>query len=269
MRYFAGKLRNWQVMQVQGGAAPDATLRASASKEVAENVMSNWKRKNRTGQFTESVQAMQEHVPTVFVVDDDPHYCISVRQLLESVLLPVEVFSSAKEFLRKYDMSRPGCLILDLRMPEMSGLELLRILTAREQCLPIIMVTAFADIPSAVEAMQHGARDFMEKPYPPHKFIDKVQQALLEDKAMRERIKVNSETSRCLETLTPREREIMDLLLCGKNAKQVSRELKISVRTADYHRRNMLNKMGVDNLVQLGRLLDEFTFRQSRPAHPK
>lgn len=205
--------------------------------------------------------------PTVFVVDDDAGFTLALRQLLESVHIPVETFYTAAEFLEHYDPSRSGCLILDVRMPDMSGLELLKLLTEFNNPLPVIMLSAYADVSTTVQAMHLGARDFLEKPPRPQQIIEKIQQALKDDQARYHQAVQDADTASFLESLTPRENEVLDLLTLGRSAKQVARELGISVRTVDFHRRNLLEKMGLDNVVQLTRLMDEFRFRQLSQRH--
>jgi FixJ family two-component response regulator len=202
---------------------------------------------------------------TVYIVDDDPDARQWISSTMGSVNLSAATFDSAESFLAAYDPRRPGCLLLEMRMPGMSGLELLRILTSRtEDSLPVIMLTAFADVPTAVEAMQMGAHDFLEKPHPPQSLIEKVKQAIQLDQQRCQRDLVDLETEKLLRTLTPRENEIMKLMMAGSTAKKVARHLQISVRTVDFHRRHLLEKMHVDNMVQLTRLLDEFHFHRSR-----
>ncbi|MCA9133235.1 MAG: response regulator transcription factor [Planctomycetales bacterium] len=199
--------------------------------------------------------------PTVYVLDGDPHYRATLQALLESVHLPVETYSSARDFLEDYDATRPGCLILEMRLPGMSGLELQRELSQQEDCLPIIVLTAYADVPSTVEAMKYGAQDFLEKPHQPQQLLEKVQWALQEDEDRCWRALNDAEITQRLQSLTAREIEIQNLLMVGSTAKQIARKLQISVRTVDFHRRNVLAKMQVENVVQLTHLLDEYLFR--------
>jgi len=207
--------------------------------------------------------------PRAFVVDDDARYCHVLRKLMETVDLSVETFPSAREFLEFYDPTLPSCLILDLRMPEMSGLELLRILADRDDYLPIIMLTAFADVPTTVEAMKIGAQDVLEKPHRPQQLIEKVQLALKQDLERCQRILVDADMLDNLKSLTPRENEVLELLIKGRTSKQISRRLQISVRTVDFHRRNLLVKMHIDSPLQLTRLIGEYRFRHSSTTHPK
>jgi len=188
---------------------------------------------------------------TVFVVDDDPEFRESVSLLLESMKLNAEVFVSAEDFVANYDPGRGGCLVSDVRMPGMSGLELQKWMLDKQIKLPIILVTAHAEVPMAVEAMRAGAVDFIQKPYSPQQLLERVQQALREDERRRAEERADEATQRLLDSLTPREHEIMDLLLDGANAKEIGNRLKLSTKTVDFHRRNLLDKMGVDSLVGL------------------
>jgi FixJ family two-component response regulator len=188
---------------------------------------------------------------TVFVVDDDPEFRESVSLLLESMKLNAEVFVSAEDFVANYDPNRGGCLVSDVRMPGMSGLELQKWMLDNQIKLPIILVTAHAEVPMAVEAMRSGAVDFIQKPYSPQQLLERVQQSLREDEQRREEERADEATQRLLDSLTPREHEIMDLLLDGDNAKEIGNRLKLSTKTIDFHRRNLLDKMGVDSLVEL------------------
>ncbi|MEO8494041.1 MAG: response regulator [Planctomycetota bacterium] len=188
---------------------------------------------------------------TVFVVDDDPEFRESVSLLLESMKLNAEVFVSAEDFVANYDPDRGGCLVSDVRMPGMSGLELQKWMLEKQIKLPIILVTAHAEVPMAVEAMRAGAVDFIQKPYSPQQLLERVQQALRQDEQRRQADRADEATKRLLDSLTPRELEIMELLLDGDNAKEIGNRLQLSTKTVDFHRRNMLDKMGVDSLVEL------------------
>lgn len=192
---------------------------------------------------------------TVFVVDDDPEFRESVSLLLESMKLNAEVFVSAEDFVANYDPARGGCLVSDVRMPGMSGLELQKWMLEKRIKLPIILVTAHAEVPMAVEAMRAGAVDFIQKPYSPQQLLERVQQALRQDEQRRRAERADEATQRLLDSLTPREHEIMDLLLDGANAKEISNRLTLSTKTVDFHRRNMLDKMKVDSLVELAKIV--------------
>lgn len=192
---------------------------------------------------------------TVFVVDDDPEFRESVSLLLESVKLNAEVFVSAEDFVANYDPESGGCLVSDVRMPGMSGIELQRWMIENEIKLPMILVTGHAEVPMAVEAMRAGAVDFIQKPYSPQQLLERIQQALRQDKERRRAERADQATKQLLESLTPREREIMNLLLDGGTAQRIGNHLKLSTKTVDFHRRNMLDKMRVDSIVELAKIV--------------
>jgi FixJ family two-component response regulator len=204
-------------------------------------------------------------VSAVFIVDEDPVHRESVRNLMTSIKLHVVEFSSGVDFLEYYDRSQPGCLILDLRMADMSGLDLLRKLAADNDHLPSIVLSAFADVRTTVEAMKLGAIDVLEKPFQPQELLEDTLLALNEDRKRCDRSVQDATMTLHLQHLTPREDEVLSLLLVGKTAKQIAKDLRISIRTVDFHRRNLLEKMKVDNVVQLTRMVDEYRFRH-RPA---
>lgn len=193
---------------------------------------------------------------TVFVVDDDPQVREALLLLMESVDLPVEVFESAEEFLSSYSPDRPGCLILDVRMPGMSGLRLQRRLSELGMRIPTLILTAYAEVPVAVEAFRAGALDFLEKPYSPQELIDRVHEALRADAQVRRRQARQEELRELFESLTARECEVLEGIATGKNSKQIADGLGITRVTVDFHRRNLQEKMGVRNSVELGRFIE-------------
>lgn len=192
----------------------------------------------------------------VFVVDDDVQFRNSVRQLLESVHLKVKTFATAAEFLASYTPDQPSCLVLDVRMPGMSGMELQKKLGEDNVTLPIIIITGHAEIPMAVEAMRQGAIDFLQKPYSPQQFLERVQQALKLDEEARALEEKNRQIRQRVESLSEREREVLELLVQGKSTKQIASTLGISTKTVDFHRRNVLEKMLVESVVELALLVD-------------
>jgi two-component system response regulator FixJ len=191
--------------------------------------------------------------PTVFVVDDDEAICRSLRLLIEEIGLNVETFHGAQDFLDAYDPTRLGCLVLDVRMSGMSGLDLQSELRRMGVDIPIIIITGHSDVPMAVQAMKAGVIDFIEKPFRDQVMLDSVQRALDYDaQARRERAeRTNVETK--LSQLTQRERQIMDLLVTGKPNKVIAYELGISQKTVDFHRAHIFEKMRVDSVVELVR----------------
>lgn len=192
---------------------------------------------------------------TVFVVDDDSEFRESVSLLLASVKLNAEVFVSAEDFVANYDADRGGCLVSDVRMPGMSGLELQQWMVQHDFKLPMILVTAHAEVPMAVEAMRSGAVDFIQKPYSPQQLLARIQQALRQDERRRKEEREDAATQNLIDSLTPREREIMELFLDGDNAKEIGNRLKLSTKTVDFHRRNLMDKMHVDSLLELAQIV--------------
>ncbi len=198
---------------------------------------------------------MKEPVPTVFVVDDDAAVRDSVRFLLRSVGLPTQAFPSATEFLESYRTSQPGCLVLDVRMPAMSGLELQQELNLRGATIPVVFITGHGDIPMAVEAMQHGAFDFLQKPFRDQDLIDRIQKALAKDSKTRTALGEHERIRERLKALTPREREVMELMIRGKPNKIMAADLGVSQRTVEIHRARVMEKSGAGSLAQLVRMV--------------
>lgn len=188
---------------------------------------------------------------TVFVVDDDAGVRDSISELVESVGLHSESYSSAMEFLEAWKPGRSGCLVLDVRMPEMSGLALQRTLGENGFSLPIIMLTGHGDVPIAVEAMKAGAFDFLQKPYREQALLDSINAALSEDNATRHARQADEELMRRIATLTPREAEVLDHVLVGETSKNMATQLGMSPRTAEAHRRNLLQKLGIGTVKEL------------------
>jgi two-component system response regulator FixJ len=192
--------------------------------------------------------------PVVFIVDDDDRVRDSVGLLLESVKLPSLGFPSAAEFLAAFDPGQPGCIVLDLRMPGMSGIELQSRLRAMGSRTPIVFVTAHGDVPTAVEAVKAGAVDFIQKPFQDQKLLDMIHEALARDAMDREARKEAEAIESRLDSLTPREREVMALVARGRRNKAIARELGISQRTVEVHRARVMEKMeahSVSELVQM------------------
>jgi two-component system, LuxR family, response regulator FixJ len=193
--------------------------------------------------------------PVVFVVDDEEPVGDSIAMLLRTVGLATRVYRDARVFLQEYRPDQPGCLLLDVRMPKMSGLELQRELVARHVTLPVIFITGHGDVPMAVEAMRAGAMDFIQKPFNDDELIRRVQKALEEDARERELLQRREEIERRWAELTPREREVAERIADGQANKVVAAELDISSRTVELHRARILQKMGVRSLAQLVRLI--------------
>ncbi|MEN6424448.1 MAG: response regulator transcription factor [Phycisphaerales bacterium] len=197
---------------------------------------------------------MEKDNPVVFVVDDDEAICESLRLLIGDIGLEVRTFTSAHEFLEKYEASRPGCLVLDVRMSGMSGLELQSRLRDLGVYIPTIIITGHADVPMAVEAMKAGAMDFIEKPFRDQVLLDGIQKAIDLDVRIRRQHKERQDVQARIQLLTQREKEVMDRLIAGKSNKTIAFDLGISQKTVDFHRANILEKAGVSSVVELVRL---------------
>ncbi len=189
--------------------------------------------------------------PTVYIVDDDPAVRDSLRSLISSIDTRVETFASAGEFLDAPMPDGPGCLLLDLRMPGISGLELQRRLNARQTDLPIIFITGYGDVATAVRAMRAGAISFIEKPFNEQNVLDFVAEAVLRSReAARIRVRRN-EISKRLETLAPRERQVLDEVAAGQSNKRIAHTLGLSQKTIEFHRANVMKKLGTKSLANL------------------
>lgn len=192
---------------------------------------------------------------TVFVVDDDDAVRESLVFLMKSIGLKAESFPSAQAFLDQYNAARAGCLVLDIRMPGMSGLELQDKLIQMGSILPIIFITGHGDVPMAVKAIKAGAADFVQKPFRDQELIDRIREVLEEDSHTRAEKLQRNEILRRMETLTEREREVMGQVVDGKANKVVAIDLNVSQRTVEIHRANVMEKMKARSLAQLVRLV--------------
>lgn len=198
---------------------------------------------------------MKELPQTVFVVDDDDAVRTMLTLLLKSAGLSVASAGSAQEFLSTYDVAHPGCLVLDVRMPGMNGLALQHELNARGATIPVIFITGHGDIPTVVEAMQHGAFDFLQKPFRDEELLDRVQRALTRDSDYRTRLKQTDHIRERFASLSPREREVLDLVTQGKANKIVAGDLGVSQRTVEIHRAHVMQKMDAGSLAELVRMM--------------
>jgi FixJ family two-component response regulator len=189
--------------------------------------------------------------PTVFIVDDDDAVRRFLTGLIQSIDLAVEVYASAKDFLDAYQPGRPGCLLLDVRMPGMSGLELQRELAERSVELPVVILTGHGNVPVAVQAMKAGAVDFIEKPFNNELLLDRIQTAVAQSLQSSSEREKHDETLRRLDTLTPRERQIFDLVVTGETNKSIAYRLTISEKTVEIHRASVMRKMRAKSLASL------------------
>lgn len=195
-----------------------------------------------------------DYRPTVFVVDDDAEVRQSLRWLIESIDLPVETYASAEEFLAAYDASRAGCVVVDVRMPGMGGLGLQSQLAERRLQLPVIIISAFADVAMAVRAMKAGAVTLLEKPFQDQALLDQINEAISRDRAAREEAARTEDFDNRVRQLTPREDDVYRLMVMGHSTKQIAAELGISPKTVEAHRGQVMKKMGADSIAELVRI---------------
>jgi len=200
---------------------------------------------------------MNEEQPVVIVVDDDPAIRKGIDRLLRSVGLRVELFESAQEFRQSNRPDAPSCIVLDVRLPGQSGLNLQRDLAAADIRFPVIFITAHGDIPMSVRAMKAGAVEFLTKPFHDQDLLDAIEVALEKDRARRAEDKLTAELRERLDTLTARERQVMQLVVAGRLNKQIAAELGISEMTAKIHRGQVFRKMLAASLPDLVRMADK------------
>lgn len=191
---------------------------------------------------------------TVFIVDDDEGVRDGLSMLLSTVGQKCRLFASAAEFLEQYDPEEPGCLVLDIRMPRMSGLELQEALIERESGLPIIFITGHGDIPMAVEAMRRGALDFIRKPFREQDLLDRINEALDVELVRRKRSLKQDDLRTRLDTLSDREKAVFEGIASGEMNKAIGYDLGISERTVEVHRANVMKKLGVRTLAEVIRI---------------
>jgi two-component system response regulator FixJ len=191
--------------------------------------------------------------PIIFVVDDDEAVRLSTEMLIRSMGLRVESFEAAAEFLEDFDPQQPGCLILDIRMPGMSGLELQEHLNEIGATIPVVFVTGHGDVPMAVNAMKAGAVDFIQKPFRDQELIDRVHAALDRDSESRLESKVKEQIQERVDLLTSREFEVMELVVEGQANKEIAFDLGLSPRTVEIHRARVMSKMAAESLPDLVR----------------
>jgi len=207
---------------------------------------------------------VRKDVPTVFIVDDDLSVCKALQRLIESVDMNAKIFTSPGEFLRFDRPDTPCCLLLDVRMPEMSGLVLQEQLAGSDSTLPIIFMTGFGDVPMSVRAMKAGAVDFLPKPFDDQTLLDAIHLAVDQDRrARQERAKIKEIQER-LETLTPREHEVFVLVVKGMRNKQIAEKLGRSEKTIKVHRSRVMRKLQVKSLAELVQLAEK-----SKTDYPK
>ncbi len=206
---------------------------------------------------------------SVVLIDDDPGVQDSVQKLLKSVGLPLTSYTTAHEFLTAIENTGSdtvGCLLLDIRMPGMSGLELQQRLRDSGHDIPTIVVSGHADVPMTVRAIKNGALDFLEKPYNEQVLLDRIQEGMLESERRRVEQIERADILTRMAKLTPREREVLDLLVSGKPNKTIAEKLEISRKTLDIHRGKVLQKMEAETVADLVRMVYKARFYQPRPV---
>jgi FixJ family two-component response regulator len=203
--------------------------------------------------------------PSVVIIDDDPEFRDSVDRLLRSVGLHTQQFSSVSDFLNAKLSDGPTCLVLDIRMPGRSGLELQRDLAAANRQVPIIFITAHGDIPMTVQAMKGGAIEFLTKPFRDQDLLDAVEAGLARDRARREGDRALSALRERFETLSPREREIMIQVTAGRLNKQIASDMCIAESTVKVHRTHLMRKMKARSLPELSRMADMLKLAPEKP----
>lgn len=211
---------------------------------------------------------MTSDKPLVYVIDDDDAVRDSLGLLLKSLGLANEVYGSALEFLDAYDPGRHSCLVTDIRMPAMSGLELQQKLAEGKAEIPIIFITGHADVPMAVNAMKAGAADFIQKPFRDQDLIDRVHRALQQDRERRAARQEEAAIRACLKTLTPRELEVMQRVVSGQANKIIAMDLGVSPRTVELHRARVMRKLRMRSLAELVRAVSKVSNAQGAGTAP-
>jgi two-component system response regulator FixJ len=189
--------------------------------------------------------------PTIYIVDDDDGMRRALTVLMTTVGYHAVPFAKPTDFLAKHDPRQPGCLVLDVRMPEMSGLEVQQQLNRSGALIPVILITGHGDIPMAVQAMKDGAFDFLQKPFRDQELLDRINAALKQDAENRAAVERLADVKARAESLTPREREVMALVVDGRANKVIAIDLGLSERTVEIHRANVMEKMGARSVAHL------------------
>ena len=210
---------------------------------------------------------MGEANPSVLVIDDDPEFRDSVARLLRTVGLHARQFSSVPDFLKADPPDGPTCLVLDVRMPGRSGLELQSELVAANRQVPIIFITAHADVPMTVQAMKGGAIEFLTKPFRDQDLLDAIEAGLARDRARRESDRALAALKERFDMLSSREREVMLRVLAGRLNKQIANDLGIAESTVKVHRVNLMRKMNARSLPELSRMADLLNIRLQQPQN--
>ncbi|WP_299872909.1 response regulator FixJ [uncultured Cocleimonas sp.] len=200
---------------------------------------------------------MADNEATVFIVDDDNAVRESLADLMDSVGIKVKTFANANDFLASYSSDSIGCLVLDIRMPGMSGLELQQELNRREAFLPVILITGHGDIPMAVQAMRQGALDFLQKPFRDQELLDRINHALNSCNKQHDDQQQTHDVKKHIHNLTPREHQVMEMIVEGKANKVIAIDLGLSQRTIEVHRKNVMQKLEARSLAELVRIVTQ------------
>jgi len=206
------------------------------------------------------------HEPTVFLVDDEASVLKALSRLLRSAGLKVETFRSPEEFLQRHDLDAPGCLVLDVAMPGLNGLEVQQFLAAKGTELPIVFLTGRGDIPMGIRAMKRGAVDFLTKPTNDEDLLAAIRAGIDKDRANRQAGSKRSKIQQQLARLTPREREVLHHIIAGKLNKQVAADLGVVEKTIKVHRARVMKKMNVRSLAELVRVAEHAGIRPAPGA---
>lgn len=206
-----------------------------------------------------------EEEPVVFIIDDDETVRETVADLLHSVGLGAQTFGSAKEFLQAKLPDVPGCIVLDVRLPGASGLEVQRTLTDSNILLPIIFISGHGTIPMSVKAMKSGAKEFLTKPLNEQEFLDAVQACIEQDRVRRQQARLVAELRQRFNSLTSREQEVLPFVITGRLNKQIAGQLELSEMTVKVHRGQIMRKMRARSLVELVRMADQLGIRAGKP----
>lgn len=198
---------------------------------------------------------MRDMEPTVFIVDNDTPTLKSLEALMQSVRLRVEIYLLAEDFFRNYECARPGCLILGVRLPRISGLEVHKQLRRDGNDIPVIFLTQHGDVATAVAAMRAGAFDFLQKPCSDQYLLDRVQAAIAQNRESWQRNTEQRAIAARLQALSPREYDVINHLMAGRTSKGIAHELGVSLKTVDFHRANIMRKAGVQTIAELVHLV--------------
>jgi len=209
---------------------------------------------------------MTAQQPIVYVVEDDDTLRALVRALAQSIGVACREFPSANKFLDQYDPRQPGCMVLDLFMPGMSGLELQDELNRRGAVIPVIFITGHGDVASAVAAVRHGAFNYLQKPFRNNELIASIREALDHDRRNRQMLEQQDAIRERIALLTPREREVLELIVRGLASKVMAHEMGLSTRTVELHRSRVMGKMRASSIAQLVRMFMDFQRRGADPA---